>query len=38
MSDISSIYEDTVPVSLFDSGFAEEIFKDVNQSGPKVVV
>lgn len=38
MSDILSMNENAIPISRFDSGSAEEIFEDVNQSGIKVVV
>ena len=38
MNNVMSILKDTVPISMFDNGQADKIFKEVNKSGTKVVI
>jgi len=38
MMNIASAIRDTIPISLFNRGFAGKIFEDVKQSGAKVVM
>ena len=38
MASIMSTIQDTVPISLFNSGLAGQIFESVKQSGAKVVM
>ena len=38
MASIMSTIQDTVPISLFNSGLAGQIFESVKQSGAKVVI
>lgn len=38
MTNISSAIRDTIPISLFNRGFAGKIFEDVKRTGTKVVM
>ena len=38
MPDIISAIRDTIPISLFNRGFAGKIFEEVKQNGTKVVM